>query len=69
MTDFKYAKLRAKIKEKYGTEGKFAEALNTSQVVISRKFNGKTQFNAEEIKRWCALLDIPIESAGLYFFA
>ena len=69
MTDFKYAKLRAKIKENYGTEGRFAEALNVSQVSISRKFNGKTQFSSEDIKTWCSLLGIPIEEAGLYFFA
>lgn len=68
MTDLKYAKLRARIREKYGTEGEFAKALNTSQVVISRKFNNKVQFNVEEIKKWCELLDIPVESAGIYFF-
>ena len=69
MTDFKYAKLRARIKEKYGTEGRFAEALNTSQVSVSRKFNDKTQFSSDDIKTWCAMLEIPIEESGLYFFA
>ena len=66
---FKYAKLRAKIREKYGTEGKFAEALGTTQMTVSRKFNDKTQFSSEDIKRYCALLDIPLEEAGQYFFA
>lgn len=69
MIDFKYAKLRARIKEKFGTEGNFAEALNISQVAVSRKLTGKTQFKTKEIKQWCMLLDIPIESAGVYFFA
>lgn len=69
MTQFKYAKLRARIKEKYGTEGEFAKVLNTSQVSISRKFNDKVQFSSEDIKTWCAILEIPISEAGLYFFA
>lgn len=69
MTEFKYAKLRARIKEKYGTEGRFAEALNTSQISVSRKFNNKTQFSSEDIRTWCKMLEIPIEEAGLYFFA
>ena len=69
MVDFKYAKLRARIKEKYGTEGRFAEALKVSQVSISRKFNGKVQFSSEDIKEWCSLLDIPVEESGLYFFS
>ena len=69
MIDFKYAKLRGRITEKYGTEGRFAEALNVSQVTLSRKFNGKSQFNAEEIKKWCSLLDIPMEEVGQYFFS
>lgn len=68
--EFKYAKLRARIKEKYGTEGNFAEnALKTSQNTVSRKFNGRTQFSSDDIKLWCSLLDIPIEESGLYFFS
>lgn len=66
---FKYAKLRGRIKEKYGTEGKFAEALGTTQMTVSRKFNDKVQFSSDDIKRYCALLDIPLEEAGQYFFA
>ena len=67
--DFKYRKLRARIKEVFGTEGNFAEALNISQQSVSRKFNGKTQFSTEDIKEWCALLEIPLEESGIYFFA
>ena len=67
--DFKYRKLRARIKEIYGTEGKFAEVLHTSQNTVSRKFNGKTQFSTEDIKEWCSLLDISLEESGKYFFA
>jgi len=69
MADFKYAKLRGRIREKFGTEGKFAEALGISSISLSRKLNGGTQFKSKEIKKWCSLLDIPIEEVGLYFFA
>lgn len=69
MERFKYAKLRARIKEKFDTEGEFAKALNLSQVSISRKFNNKVQFTSDDIKTWCALLEIPLSDAGLYFFA
>ena len=65
MTDFKYAKLRARIKEKFGTE----EALGMTQNSVSRKFNDKVQFSSEDIRTWCELLEIPVEESGLYFFA
>lgn len=67
--DFKYAKLRGRIKEKYGTECKFSEALGITQMSLSRKFSGKTQFSSNDIKRMSDLLDIPLEEAGQYFFA
>lgn len=66
--DFKYAKLRGRIKEKFGTEGKFAEALGTTQNTLSRKFNDKVQFSSEDIKKYCSLLEIPLEEVGVYFF-
>ena len=69
MADFKYAKLRARIREMYVTEGRFAEELGVSQVSISRKFNGKSQFSSDDIRRWCELLEIPVADAGLYFFS
>ena len=42
MMDFKYAKLRSRIKEKYGTEGNFSTALGISQMSLSRiKYIGR----------------------------
>lgn len=68
MVEFKYLKLRGRIKEKYGTEGRFAEALGISHQSLSRKFNDKVQFSSDDIKQWCKLLEIPVEQSGLYFF-
>ena len=69
MTEFTYSKLRGRIREKYGSESRFAEAVNITTVTMSRKLNGKTQFSADDIKEWCDKLDISIEEIGLYFFA
>lgn len=67
--EFKYAKLRGRIKEKFGTEREFSEALGINQVTLSRKFSGKTQFSSNDIKQMSILLEIPLEEAGQYFFA
>lgn len=69
MADFKYAKLRGRIIEKFGTESRFADDLETSLITVSRKLNGKSQFSSDDIKKWCASLEIPVEDAGTYFFA
>ena len=68
-TDFKNRKLRGKIREVYGTEGKFAEALNTSQISVSRRFNDKVEFSKSDMELWCNMLGIPLEESGKYFFA
>ena len=68
-TDFKYAKLRGKIKEKFGTESRFAQALGVSLITVSKKLNGRSQFTKKDIEKWSETLGIPIEEAGSYFFA
>ena len=66
---FQYLKLKAKIIEKYGTQAKFAEALGTSDVVISNKMNSKTSFTYNDIKKWSDVLEISKDDIGEYFFA
>lgn len=68
MATFKYAKLKGKIIEKFGTEGRFAAALGKNLNTVSRKLNGKVSFSSYDIEKWCSALDIPIEEAGSYFF-
>lgn len=65
---FTYAKLRGRIKEKFGTETRFAIALDVSLVTVSKKLNGMVQFTKKDIEKWCNVLGIPIEEAGAYFF-
>ena len=66
--DFKYAKLRGRIREKFGTEGRFAEVMGITQNSLSRKFGGKIRFSSSDIKQMSELLEIPLEEAGRYFF-
>ena len=66
---FLYAKLRGRIKEKFGTESRFAQALGVTIVTVSRKLSGKSEFSRLDIKKWCEALEIPTEEVGTYFFA
>lgn len=69
MADKKFAKLRGRITEKFGSESRFAEALGVSLISVSKKLTGRAGFSKKDIERWCDLLDIPIEEIGSYFFA
>lgn len=67
---FDYSKLRGRIKEKIGSESKFAEILGVSTTTLSYKFNGSSYFTAPEIFKTCQkeVLDINPELIGIYFF-
>ena len=64
-----YPKLRGMIREKFGTQAAFAEALDMSENTLSCKLNGKTEWSRSEIETACKLLDIPMTEAHAYFFA
>lgn len=64
-----YAKLRGRIKEIFGTNLAFAEALNMDISSLSAKLNNKSPWKREEIEKACTLLKIPIEEVYLYFFS
>lgn len=64
----KYAKLRGKIVEKYGTIEEFRKLLGISAVSVSKKLNGVTGFSQADILKWSDLLGIEIEDVGSYFF-
>lgn len=63
-----FQKLRAKIIEKYGTLGKFAEAYGISENSLSRKMNNKVPFSCEDIIKISGMLDIDKADIVLYFF-
>lgn len=70
MVEFDFDKVRGRIREKLGSEAKFAEMIGTSPASLSAKFNNKSDFTASEIIRACDkdVLDIPLCEIGLNFF-
>ncbi len=65
---FNYDKLRGRIIEKFGTQGKFARALQVSERTLSLKLNNKIFFSQDEIKKASELLNISLEEIQIYFF-
>ena len=63
-----YAKLRGKIREVYGTQSGFAEAMGMDLSTLSAKLNNKTAWKREEIEKACGLLHINITEVHIYFF-
>jgi hypothetical protein len=66
---YEYRKLRGRIVEKFGTQGKFAEAVKLSENSLSKKLNCKVPLTQEEIRLWSELLDIKQSQYAEYFFA
>lgn len=65
---FDYSKLSGKIKEKYGSQKAFSEALGISETTLSNKMSGFYYFTQAEIKKSCRLLDLEPGSVTDYFF-
>lgn len=65
---FDYSKLRGRIREKYGKEGAFAEALGISPKSLSDWLNNKKYWKHEFISVAIELLEIPDSEVGAYFF-
>lgn len=63
-----YAKLRGKIREVFGTQEAFAEAMEMSTVTLSQRLNNKVEWKTNEIAKACELLGIPLEEVAAYFF-
>ena len=61
-------KLKGKIKEVLGTQGKLAEKMELDETTISNKINSNTYFTQKEILNICILLNIPFSEIPEYFF-
>jgi transcriptional regulator with XRE-family HTH domain len=64
---FDNIELKSLIIRKYGTQGKFAEALGVTEVTVNNKLNGKSQLKLDEIDQWAKLLEVPVEDIGRVF--
>lgn len=65
---FDYRKLKGRIVEKFGTQGRFAAANGLSDRSISLKLNNGIGLSQEEILKWCQMLDISNADIPKYFF-
>lgn len=65
---FDYSKLRGKIREMFGTQEKFANAMGLGNVTLSNKLNNKTYWTQPEINLACKLLNIDDIDVTAYFF-
>lgn len=63
-----YSKLKGRIKEIFGTQAAFADAMGISTVSLSHKLNGKNEWLASEIVKACDLLCIPLTDNAEFFF-
>ena len=63
-----FNKLKGRIVEKYGSQNKFAKALNVSGQWVSMKMQGKSPFTKQDMSTWGKLLDIDKEEYIDYFF-
>lgn len=66
--EFDYSKLRGRIKEIFGTQDNFADALNIGRVSLSQRLTGKLEFTQEEIMKSCELLKFDPSEIPSYFF-
>lgn len=64
-----YNKLKGRIVEKFGSQGKFAAALGMTENTVSRKMQDKVEFSKDDMVRWAELLDIDSSEFWDYFFA
>ena len=65
---YDYSKLKGRIKEILGDQGKYAEILHMSNASISAKLNSKVPFSITEMDITIKALQIPKEQIYEYFF-
>ena len=66
---FDYSKLSGRIKEKFGSQKAFSEALGVSEATLSNKLTGYYYFTQAEFKKACQLLELEPGTVTEYFFA
>lgn len=64
---FDYSKLYGKIREVYGTQEAFGDAMGMSRSAINMRLTQKTEWSTPEMVKACELLGIPLVECHLYF--
>ena len=65
---FETAKLRGRIIEKYGSQGKFADTVGCSLSFLSQYLNGKKKLDQPTMDKWIDALDLGNDDIHDYFF-
>lgn len=65
---FDYSKLKGRIRELYGTYDNIIPEISMSEATLSRRLNGKSYFNSEEILELSEVLGIVKDEIDQYFF-
>lgn len=68
LVSFSYDKLRGKIREVFGTQDRFAEALGMSKSTLSQKLNNSSEFTQQEMMDSMMLLKQSLTQIDEYFF-
>ena len=63
-----FARLRGRIVEKFGSQKRFAEAIEKTEQKVIAKLSGRSSFGANDILHWSKVLEIQSEEIGRYFF-
>lgn len=66
---FDYSKLRGKIKEVFGTQKSFCNAMRMNGATLSAKLGNKTPFSQDEILKARRLLGLGAIDIPDYFFS
>ena len=63
-----YAKLRGRIREKYGTEANFAREIGKTRAWLSAILNNKINLKKSTMELFIEYLDIDSSEINVYFF-
>lgn len=63
-----YSNLRKAIKEHFGKQAVFADAMGLSERSVSLKLNGLRCWTQDEMRLFCDLLRLPYSEIHTYFF-
>ena len=66
--DYNYSKLIGRIKEVFGTQAAFAEAMGMGESTLSLKLNNKAEWTQEEMSKAMDFLHIDHSEVKAYFF-
>lgn len=65
---FNNDELILRIRRKFGSQQKFADVIDISNVSLSLKLNNHVGITREEVAQWSELLEIPKDEIGSVFF-